>query len=163
MESLYGYLYYRLDQSHPDAEDTFQDTMLAAVESIQQYDPRKGSLIQWVYGIARQKLALFWRRTGLHAKREHKLDVVEKALESGKLPEQIILDQELSSFCALALATLPERYQKVLRLKYFKGLGIQTISDRMGISSPAVMSLLTRSREAFKKIFIQYIKDEPIS
>ena len=42
----------------PDAADVFQDTWLDAISHIGQFDPKRGELRSWLFGIARRRIAL---------------------------------------------------------------------------------------------------------
>ncbi|MGH7202654.1 MAG: RNA polymerase sigma factor, partial [Planctomycetaceae bacterium] len=47
-----------------DVADVVQETFLAAARSARQFDPARGSLWNWLYGIARKQTALHYRRCG---------------------------------------------------------------------------------------------------
>ena len=49
------------------------------------------------------------------------------------------------------LATLPEREQMILRLRFFDGLTQTEIADRVGISQMHVSRLLSRSLETLRQ------------
>lgn len=44
-----------------DVADVVQETFLAAARAAPRFDPDRGSLWQWLYGIARNHVALYWR------------------------------------------------------------------------------------------------------
>ena len=44
-----------------DVADVVQETFLAAAAAAPQYDSSRGSLWRWLYGIARNHVALYWR------------------------------------------------------------------------------------------------------
>ena len=54
---------------------------------------------------------------------------------------------------ARALATLPDRYEAVLRAKYLEGRSVQDIASAWDETPKAVESLLTRARQAFRKAY----------
>ena len=49
-------LAFSMMRNETQAEDVAQETLIAAIESIQRYDSRKGSLWTWVCGIAVNKM-----------------------------------------------------------------------------------------------------------
>ncbi|HUR54334.1 MAG TPA: sigma factor, partial [Gemmataceae bacterium] len=49
-----------------DVADVVQETMLAAARSARGYDPSKGDLWNWVWGIARLQVALHFRKRQRH-------------------------------------------------------------------------------------------------
>src|SRR5271166_5816482 len=62
VSDLYGFV-FRLVRGDPQiAADVFQDTWLDAISHIEQFDPNRGELRSWLFGIARRRVALHWRR-----------------------------------------------------------------------------------------------------
>jgi len=53
------------------------------------------------------------------------------------------------------IAELYSRYRKVLILKYVENRKVAEIAAMSGQSEKAIESLLSRSRQAFKKVFLQ--------
>src|SRR5207237_4338410 len=54
---------------------------------------------------------------------------------------------------ARALATLPDRYEAVLRAKYLEGRSVQEIASTWDETPKAIESVLTRARQAFRTLF----------
>ena len=48
----------------PDVADVVQETFMAAARSAGRYDPKRGSPWMWLYGIARNHVALHYRKQG---------------------------------------------------------------------------------------------------
>src|SRR5512147_2073758 len=44
--------------------DMVQETFLAAAQSAGGFDPRRGTLWAWLWGIARRQVALYYRKAG---------------------------------------------------------------------------------------------------
>ena len=62
VRELYGFV-FRLVRGDPQtAADAFQDTWLDAISHIGQFDPQRGELRSWLFGIARRRIALHWRQ-----------------------------------------------------------------------------------------------------
>jgi RNA polymerase sigma-70 factor (ECF subfamily) len=60
---------------------------------------------------------------------------------------------------ALALASLLEHYEAVLRAKYLDGNSVAEIACERHETPKAIESLLTRAREAFRGIYLQQETD----
>src|SRR4051794_4737570 len=45
-----------------DVADVVQETMLAAARSARAFDPKRGTVWQWLWGIARNHVALYFRK-----------------------------------------------------------------------------------------------------
>ena len=68
------------------------------------------------------------------------------------------VDLETQVDVITVLANLTDEYRYLLVAKYIENKGIDEISFEIGKSYKATESLLTRSREAFRKEFKQIIK-----
>ncbi len=51
-----------------EAADVVQNTFLAAARSAKNFDPGRGSLWGWLWGIARRQIALYYRKEGPRSK-----------------------------------------------------------------------------------------------
>jgi RNA polymerase sigma-70 factor (ECF subfamily) len=145
-----------------DVADVVQETFLAAARSAGAYDPDRGTLWMWLWGIARNRVALHYRQEG-------RLDRLRKAgnwLASGNgrvfrhlngqdsvLPEEALASAELATLVRATLTELPEDYEMLLTAKYLDGLAVEDIARRTRSTSTAVRSKLARARQAFRTAF----------
>jgi RNA polymerase sigma-70 factor (ECF subfamily) len=60
---------------------------------------------------------------------------------------------------AVALAHLPERYERVLRAKYLDQRSVAEIAAAWGETDKTIESLLTRARQAFREAFEKQVED----
>ena len=58
---------------------------------------------------------------------------------------------------------LPSRSRKALMLKYLDNCRVAEIARRLGESEKAIESLLSRSRNAFRTIFLKKVNGERVS
>lgn len=58
---VYRYLSFRIPHVQ-DCEDVTAAVFMEAYDRIDRYDPKSGSLKQWLIGILRHKLADYWRK-----------------------------------------------------------------------------------------------------
>ena len=65
----------------------------------------------------------------------------------GSLSEELAI----TDLVQLTLDYLPDKYAKVLRLKYLQGLSVKEIAQELGMGKLAVQSVLARARTAFRK------------
>jgi RNA polymerase sigma-70 factor, ECF subfamily len=145
-----------------DVADVVQETFLAAARSAAAYDSDRGTLWMWLWGIARNRVALHYRQEG-------RLDRLRKAgdwLASGNstvfrhlhgqdtvLPDEALASAELATLVRATLTELPEDYEMLLTAKYLDGLPVEDIARRTRSSSTAVRSKLARARQAFRTAF----------
>ncbi len=104
LRRVYSYVAYRIGDG-PDAEDVTSETLERALRYRGSYDPRKGSPVAWLLGIARR--CLYERAVAAHVP----LDSVELATAS-ELEEDSVRRLTLVA----ALATLEERDRELLAL-----------------------------------------------
>jgi RNA polymerase sigma factor (sigma-70 family) len=134
IRSVYEYVAYRIGPG-PDAEDVTSETLERAIRGRDTYDPAKGPPIAWLIGIARRCLsdALAARPT-LY----------------GEAPETAgDADMEAESLRHLtlsaALASLDEREQELIALRYGADLTARRIAQILGMRTNAVEVALHRA------------------
>jgi len=57
----YRFAYWHLNRNRADAEDLCSDIMLSAAKDIVRFDPNRGDLDAWMFGLARNRLSHFCR------------------------------------------------------------------------------------------------------
>src|SRR5262245_841341 len=60
--AIFGFVASLLRGSRQPVEEVHQQVWLAAIESIDRFDPAKGDFRSWVLGIARRHVALHFRK-----------------------------------------------------------------------------------------------------
>ena len=107
----------------------------------------------WIYGITRTT-ALDWLRKYRTDRVGHgdPSGFLPQAEERGGGPGQAASDEEESRIVREALFELPEKYREVLVLKHMRDEPYSRIADVLGVSVPAVESLLFRARVAFREV-----------
>lgn len=145
-----------------DVADVVQETFLAAARGARAYDPSRGSLWVWLWGIARNHIALYYRKQGQLDRLKHAgqwlasgngaaqryLDGVDAAL-----PEDVLASTELAALVRVTLTDLPEDYGMLLCAKYLDDRPVEDIARLTGATSTAVRSKLARARQAFREAF----------
>src|SRR5262245_27943038 len=155
-----------------DVADVVQETMLAAARSAATFDPSRGALWFWLWGIARRQVALHLRKQLRHDRLRQAGAWL--AAGNGRLlrwldghesaPPEAALAAELVTLVRATLAELPEDYEAVLTAKYLDGEPVEAIALRERSSEVAVRSRLARARQAFRLAFrrhAEYAPDRP--
>ncbi|MHC4944651.1 MAG: RNA polymerase sigma factor [Planctomycetota bacterium] len=143
-ESLYAFIDYRTGHQRDLSEEVAQESWMVAVRRIRSFDPGRASFGSWLRGIAANVLRNRWR-TNKQAEGIEEAKAVA-ANNPGSHPA-------LAERIGLAMTTLPERYQAVLRAKYEEHLPLAEIANRWQESTKAVESLLSRARHAFREAY----------
>ncbi len=156
---IYGIYIHR--GIHPGlAEELTQKTVFDAVQGRTAFDSTRGTLEQWVIGIAHKNLALEMRNRAGRAKVTRNLSLYLNNMDTHLLPDELLEKKETSHLVQQALASLPAREQQVLTLKYLQDLSARDIAATMKMTEKAVHSLLYRARIQLREC----LKDmEPLS
>ena len=157
---LYRFILRRVRQDEELARDLAQATLAKGVRKLHLYRG-EASLFTWLCQIARHELADLHTRTarqdaaGARLVAREEDPEVRASLESIPAdsdwePEGIREREELAGIVHSALDYLPQRYAQVLELKYLEDLSVESVAERLGMTSTAAQSLLARARAAFR-------------
>jgi RNA polymerase sigma-70 factor (ECF subfamily) len=145
---LYAYASWRCAGLRDLADEVVQETWLIAVRRIRSFDPDQASFSAWLRGIAANVLRNWYRRRKI----THSLNGQHLATRSAPANQPEI---ERSERIAHTLASLPQRYEAILRAKYLDQQSVAQIAEAWQESATAIESLLTRARQAFRDVYQQ--------
>jgi RNA polymerase sigma factor (sigma-70 family) len=134
IRSVYEYVAYRIGPG-PDAQDVTSETLERAIRGRDTYDPAKGPPIAWLIGIARRCLS------EALAARPMLYGEPPETPDSGDLEEDSLAHLTLSA----ALASLDEREQELIALRYGADLTARRIAQILGMRTNAVEVALHRA------------------
>jgi RNA polymerase sigma-70 factor (ECF subfamily) len=131
-------------RSAADADDVVSETMLAALEHLNSFDPDRGSFAGWLFTIARRKSIDHQRHhqrlLRFLARQRPPEDLIE---EQGAL-ERLMRDEEATRVF-LAFQELSKADQDIITLRYSAGLSSKEISDVLGITDSAARMRVSRA------------------
>jgi len=130
---VYAYCAYRLGQG-PDAEDATSDVFERALRHRASYDPRKGTPLAWLIGIARRCVA--------EVAAARLSTVAEVPPDAETAPER---DLALRLDVAEALARLDLRDRELIALRYGADLRAKQIGELLQMQTHAVEMALHRA------------------
>jgi RNA polymerase sigma-70 factor (ECF subfamily) len=110
------------------------ETFVAAIRTIDRFDPERGAFYSWLVGIAKNKRNDFLRKK----KRDETASNRPPVEESTPPPEIDRLRQ--------ALLELDDEERLVLEWKYLEGQTVRDIAQRLGRTEKAIEALLYRAR-----------------
>ncbi len=150
-----------------DVADVVQETFMAAARSARQYDASRGPLWLWLYGIARNHVALHHRK---HKRLDRSALQDERHIEKNSrfigwlegrepAPADVLQSAELAVMVRSVLTELPIDYEIVLTAKYLDGASVEQIAGAQQCSVTAVRSRLARARQAFRQVFLKTFDD----
>ncbi len=147
-----------------DVADVVQETFLAAARSAAGYDPARGTLWVWLWGIARRHVAVHYRKEKRHDRLRSAGDWLAgrngQALRSlqgeGNTPPELLAAAELATLVRATLTDLPVEYETLLTARYLDGVTVDDIASRERSTVVAVRSKLARARQAFRQLLMRY-------
>jgi RNA polymerase sigma-70 factor (ECF subfamily) len=147
----------RLGQDTAAAQDAAQATICAALTSLHTFRG-EASLMTWLCTICRRQLGSYARRAlNIVAMREDDAEVqaaLATLLDSEQHdPLSAAAADQVQQAVLAALDYLPGDYADVLEWKYVHELSVEEIGMRLGRSTKATESLLTRARNSFREAF----------
>ncbi len=128
------------------AEDIAQECFLALVNQRGGFDPARGGLGVYLFGIARN---LAWKTL----RRRKDLPLTEEAFEgipNQSNPQREALRSEVHSRVRAAVLALPSRQREALLLFQFHDLSLREISQITGDGIDSVKQLLHRARASLR-------------
>ena len=164
---MYRFALVRMDHDHDLAEETAQEVLCQAISKMATYRG-EASLYAWMCTFCRHEISKQWkaskRALGDTALREDDPEI-QAALESllsatSYNPDVALYQTEISRLVKVALDNVPALYADALESKYVHGMSVREIAKRVGRSSKAVESILSRAREAFRDSFGTLIHEE---
>jgi RNA polymerase sigma-70 factor (ECF subfamily) len=137
----------RLGLAEADAEDAAQQTLIAFSESYRdgKYDPLKGRLRVWLFGIARNQVRNLRRRIG-----QHEMQVVDETQHTGffaRLPDDDVFeriweeewrDAVVRQCLAEVAREFDERTLRAFELFAWKGQTAQEVAQQLDMTPNAV-------------------------
>ncbi len=141
IQPVFKYFYSHVGNRH-DAEELTAQTFLAALERLPGYR-NNGHFPAWLFSIARNKAADFYRRRGRLVETELRDDLPAATDVSANLYEASRIDT-----ISKIIRSLPENEQELLRLRFVADLSFAEIAVLQGRKMDAVKKqfyrLLTR-------------------
>ncbi|WP_156213366.1 RNA polymerase sigma factor [Lentzea aerocolonigenes] len=139
------------------ADDLVSETFLAAMRSAAAYDPARGGVVGWLYGIATNLLRA-------HAKREVRLlrTAERYGVDLGvaeTLEHTVVTRIDARSHLRLIageLARMPQADRDLLLLVSLAGLTVQDAAEALGLNPGTARSRLHRLRTKLKELELRH-------
>jgi RNA polymerase sigma factor (sigma-70 family) len=145
---VYRFLSRRVGQAL--AEDLAADVFATAYRRRSTYDPARGSLRSWLYGIATNVLRDHRRAEQRLLELDSRGDRVTESTDFSARSDERVIVEALVPTLASALAKLSADQRDVLLLFAWAELSHEEIAAAMGISRGTARSRLSRARAALR-------------
>jgi len=158
---VFAFVLHRVNGSRSDAEEIWQDTLVAAIRALPAYQGQS-RLLSWLCGIARRKIADRWRRSG---RRVHMVtmlapDDLLQLMDGGALPAAMLNQASTRARVVEALAELPADSRDALIARYADGDSVETVATRLGRTYKATESLLSRAKTALREALTRIQRED---
>jgi RNA polymerase sigma-70 factor (ECF subfamily) len=129
VERLYRLIYARVG-NRPDAEDLTSEVFRTALGPL-RLSSSKGEVRSYLLTTAQTVLASHWRRTlSISVTSIDPVSDFDELVEPALVKEQSDAPQRASGI----LATLPDRYRRILELRFLEACSIKEAAQAMGVS-----------------------------
>jgi len=152
ISKIYSYIYYRTGNRN-DAEDLTERVFYRALRHIVNYDNRGLPFSAWLYRIAHNLVANWYRDNS--RRKEIQLEDGVFSTDSHNYPEQELLFTEEHQIMLEIVQSFPPERQQLLFLKYVEHLSNAEIGRIMGRTEGAIKSLYHRTLIALREEMVK--------
>lgn len=131
-----------------DSEDITVEVFEKVYKNIEKYSSDKASLDTWIFTIARNELASFYRKNKI---KTVAIDSIAELKDEAETPELALENKFKNKKLIDAINKLNENERRVVSYKYGAGLKNTDIAELMEISSSNVGVVLFRSIKKLQK------------
>jgi RNA polymerase sigma factor (sigma-70 family) len=117
--------------NRPDAEDLTTEVFLAALKPL-RVSASVAEVRSYLLATSRTVLAAHWRRT--FGREITAIDLADVDLAAG-LPARVATNERATAKADGILARLPERYRRILQLRFLEGRSVTEAAAEMGVST----------------------------
>lgn len=148
-----------------DAEDIAQQVFVRVWKSAPRWQPT-AKVSTWIFKITRNLVFNEFRR-----RKRHPVQSLDRAMDpegddrpmqaadpSVKNPDTALLDEEMQAAIQRAIEELPETQRMAIVLRRFDEMPYEDIGEVLGLSVPAVKSVLFRARTDLREKLRKYLE-----
>jgi RNA polymerase sigma-70 factor (ECF subfamily) len=149
----------RVGPQHAEIADIVQETFIAAARGAWGYEGSRGSLWMWLSGIARNSVALHFRKQKRHEQTGPGSETADRLLpwleKKESDPAAALESAELADAVRATLTALPQDYETLLVAKYIDDTSVEQLAEAQRATPVAIRSKLARARQAFRELFVR--------
>ena len=142
--TIHAYLRRRVPAA--EADDIAAETFVLAFEKWNGFDPERGNVRAWLFGISGNLLQHHWRRERRRLRAYARSGVDPLAPSDADASDERLDAQRHGPVIARALAALPSLERDVVTLHVWAELSHAEIAEALGVAEGTVRSRLHRAR-----------------
>lgn len=150
---IYGYIFKRVG-NHEIVEDLVSVTFMKVFSNIKDYKHQGYTFGAWVYRIATNNLTDHYRKQG--RRKEVDIETVAELKDNNLNPEDIANNLYNRKLIMKVLVNMPEKYQKIINLKFFGEKTNTEIAEILGVKENNCRVLTHRALKNFHKLYQKY-------
>ena len=132
------------------AADLCAETWAAALDGRHRFDPSRGEVRQWVFGIAHRQLVT-WQRTGVaEARARRRMGMERLELSDADLARVEAIAASDVSAVEVLLDDLPPQVRAAVRARVVDELPYPAVAAGLGIGEPAARQRVSRGLAALR-------------
>ena len=142
-----------------DPEDAFQECCVARLQALRTFDPAKGKWSTWLHFYCRNRLKnprqIAARRKAADAKRGRKSPQYQDDWKFDYMPDprtETALNWEDRAAVLAALARLRPRQRAVIEGRFFDGLTLTEVGDRIGVTRERTRQIQVEAIERLRVV-----------
>lgn len=151
-KSVY-YMLLKMVNNADDAEDLTQEAFAKAFNSLEKFDP-KYAFSTWLFRIATNNCIDFIRKKRIQTvsidtpyENEDGDNISFDIKDPNLNPDDIMLKKQRKEYLKKAVARLPEKYKRLVELRYFQELSYDEVAQELDLPLGTVKAQLFRARE----------------
>ncbi len=137
-----GYIRSKINNLQ-DAEDLAADVFVKVYEKYDSFDDTKASVSTWIFTITRNAVIDYFRTSKDY-------DEVPETIAADTSVEDEVCNNDMLDSLAKALRNLDERERDIIVMRYYEGVSLKDIADKMGISYAYVRVLQNKALQALR-------------
>ena len=157
-DSIY-YMLVRMVKNKDDAEDLTLMTFGKAFRYLDKYTP-KYAFSTWLYRIALNNSIDFLRlKNNMPQYFEEDLytssatSIIDQSEDNlQRTPEDEVIDKQRLQLLRAAVSELPDKYRKVIELRYYEDLAYEEIAERLGLTLSNVKIQIMRAKQMLSQL-----------
>ncbi|HZD57486.1 MAG TPA: sigma-70 family RNA polymerase sigma factor [Anaerolineales bacterium] len=150
-QSIFRYLYYRVGDQQT-AEDLTSEVFLRMLRFLSGFKPPSAAFPAWLFQIARNLAADYFRRSGSHKQLELRESLAAASEDVDRAVERKLTNEVLRR----ALDRLSPEQRDVIILRFLSGLPISEVARTLNRSEDSVKGLQRRAVIALREILTDW-------
>jgi len=148
---VYRYVRYRVIDDD-EVEDVVSEIFMKGYDKLSDFDPERGTLQQWIFGIARNEVISHWRLS----RRTVSLELVDEPEDKGivsrlldRLDHRLLTEKIFRRLSAEAKA--------LVALRYAEGLTYEELAEVTGKEPAALRQYFSRLHRSLRLAFDEHV------